>query len=368
MGEMSAVEGAKQLRVIDADVHAEPASAAAINAYLPSRWRRYRETFGDRVYLGAGYPRIHGYRVDAYPDGGQPGSDLDLLRAQLLDHWNVEAGIININIGAPEELNSGLVVALTEALNEWVTVEWLDREPRLRASILVPYEEPGLAAAQVSRFAGDSRFVQVLLSAVAREPLGRRKYWPIYEAAVTHDLPVGFHFGGWGGFPPSGTGSPSFYFEYHAGATTSFQDLVISLVSEGVLEEFPTLKIVLIEGGFAWLAPLMWRLDRAWHLLGSEMPHLSKLPSEYIRNQIWFTTQPIEEPARPEQLQALFDHLDMDEHVMFATDYPHWDFDAPDLALPRKLRPDLRQRVLRDNARALYRLDPVTTRPVSSNG
>ena len=50
----------------------------------------------------------------------------------------------------------------------------------------------------------------------------------------------------------------------------AFHALVISLIYEGVFERFPTLKIVLIEGGFAWLAPLMWRMDRAWEAMRDE--------------------------------------------------------------------------------------------------
>ena len=59
---------------------------------------------------------------------------------------------------------------------------------------------------------------------------------------------------------------------------TAFEDQLTSLVCEGVFERFPELRIVLIEGGIAWLAPLMWRLDRACELLRAEAPQLTRCP------------------------------------------------------------------------------------------
>ena len=136
---------------------------------------------------------------------------------------------------------------------------------------------------------------------------------------------------------------------------TSMQSQVISLVFEGVFERFPTLKIVLIEGGFAWLPSLMWRMDRAYKRLHAEVPHLKQLPSAYVRRHFWLTTQPIEEPTKPQQFHQLLAHLDMNDRLMFATDYPHWDFDAPDQVFPTKIDPALEQRIMSENAKALYR-------------
>ena len=72
---------------------------------------------------------------------------------------------------------------------------------------------PELAAQEIERLAGDSRFVQVLLLAMAEMPLGRRPNWPIYRAAERHDLPIGIHAGSAYRHAPTATGWPSYYLE-----------------------------------------------------------------------------------------------------------------------------------------------------------
>ncbi|MBO0707232.1 MAG: amidohydrolase, partial [Candidatus Dormibacteraeota bacterium] len=308
---------------------------------------------------GAYYPRAndHAARTDSWPPGGgPPGSDLDFLREQLLDRWDMDIGVLTPLLGTGGQRNLEFGAAYAAAINEWQLARWLEPEPRLRGSISVEYEDGELAAREIDRVGDDRRFVQVLLSIRTAEPLGRRKYWPLYEAAVRHHLPVAVHFGGHGGFPITGAGWPSFYIEDHAGMPTAFQAQVTSLVVEGVFERFPTLRFVLIEGGFGWLAPLMWRLDDAYQRLREEVPHLRRKPSEYLREHLWITTQPMEEPERPEQLMTMLRRLDMDDRLMFATDYPHWDFDAPDQAVPASLGVERLRAIRAGNANRLYDL------------
>jgi hypothetical protein len=363
----------KATPIVDCDIHNAPVSESALRAYMPEQWRSggagggrlaaeiatQRETLGGRSYLGCEYPRAtpRAARVDAWPpSGAPPASEVAFMREQLLDRYNVEYGVLTPMLGAGEHLDLEAGAALASAINDWQIAEWLEPEPRLRASINVAYEDGELAAREIHRHGADPRFVQVLLLIRTAEPLGRRRYWPIYEAAVEHDLPVGIHYGGWGRGPITGTGFPSFYIEDTVGMATAFQDQVTSLVCEGVFERFPKLRVVLIEGGIAWVAPLMWRLDRAWRLLRSQAPRLERLPSEVMREHLWLTTQPIDEPPHARDFLAMLEQMGMNERIMFATDYPHWDFDSPERALPSGLSAPVRRAIMGANAHALYRL------------
>jgi predicted TIM-barrel fold metal-dependent hydrolase len=347
-----------KVQVIDGDIHNAPVSDRALYPFLPKRWQEYHAQFGMRGYSGGTYPRmnVNAARTDAWPPSGlPPGADLPFLREQLLDAWNMQYGICNPLVGIQGPYVE-YTAALARAVNDWQVAEWLEPEPRLKGSIVVPYEDGELAAAEIERCARDPRFVQVLLLVRSHEPLGKRRFWKLYEAAEAHNLPVGIHFGGNSGNAYTGAGWPSFYLEDHGGTSQVFQAQIASFVYEGVLERFPGLKLVLIEGGFAWLAPLMWRLDRAWKLLKSEVPDIRRAPSEQIRQQVFLTTQPMEEPPKPAFFNQLLEQLNMTDNLMFATDYPHWDFDAPDTAIPVKLPGDVEAKIMAGNAKALYGL------------
>lgn len=355
----SSTRRAKQ-PIIDCDIH-NTLSPGSLRPYLPQRWQQHENVFGQRSQGGALYPKgaPDAARGDAWPPSGlPPGGDLDFMRKQHLDPLNVEYGVLNCLSGAGVQLNPEFSAALCQAVNDWQIVEWFEKEPRLRGGVVVPYEHADLAAEEIDRVGDHPGFVQVLLVARTAEPLGRRKYWKMYEAAERHNLPIGIHFGGGTrGNPITAAGWPSYYIEDHTNMAQAFQAHVVSYVCEGAFERFPGLRVVLIEGGFGWLPPLMWRLDKHYKRLRDEVPHLTRRPSEYIKDHFWVTTQPVEEPHNPRALLTVFEHLGGTSKVMFSTDYPHWDFDAPDRAFQVRLPDDQREAIFAGNARALYGLE-----------
>ena len=83
------------------------------------------------------------------------------------------------------------------------------------------------------------------------------------------------------------------------------------------------------------------------------MPHLKRLPSEYIHDHVWLTTQPMEEPANRAHVLDAIDWIGWDR-LLFATDYPHWDYDDPAHVLPMPVSEQKKRDFFLNNALALY--------------
>jgi uncharacterized protein len=344
--------------LVDTDVHITPRSIRSLLPHLPARWRDYIRESGieslesDLYPPGSPLSAIPGSR----PADGPPGSDPDLLRTQLLDPWRPRVAITHCIYGVDGIHNPDWAAAMASAVNDWQRAEWLSGEPRLRGSIVVAGQYPERAAAEIDRLGDLPEFVQVLMPVRARLPLGSRTYWPIYEAAQRHGLAVGVYAGGASGNPITPVGAPSYYLEEYVLLAQVFQAQLVSLVSEGVLVRFPDLRIVLIEAGFTWLPPLMWRFDKNWKGLRREIPWVDRLPSEIIRDSVRLTAQPLDDPDDPGRLLEVVDRLGSDRMLMFSTDYPHHQFDDPVRSAPTGLSTEAMTRFLGRNALDTYRL------------
>lgn len=351
-----------EVQVVDTDVHPSPRSNEELLKYLGGEAAELPAAAFDAIETPIYVAPNKAQRLDSYsPAGGPPCSDPEFVEKQLLREAGVDYAIM-LPLTARPMANPDHEAALCRATNRWLADTWLSRynsHQRYRGAIRVCSTDASLAATEIRAWRGDRRFVEVMLVPYTFAPLGQQQHWPIYEAATECDLPIAVHVNrAPGARLLTPVGYSSYFIEHHALYPLLYATHLASMVFEGVFERFPTLRVAFVEGGFSWLVPFMWRLDQFWYRLRSEVPNVSRPPSEYIRERVRFTTQPFEEPDQPSDLLTVFDHAPANELLMFSTDYPHWDFDDPQWVL-RKLREEERQRILRDNALEFYGLPSV---------
>ena len=346
--------------LVDTDIHPMMLERS-LDERLSERWRQRYRDFGVRIAPPpAIYPRVRnsGYRVDAWPEGGFPGSDLDLLRRQLLDEHDVRYGLLNPLQGQVWGADSpDLAAVLCGALNDWILEEWLEPEPRLLGSVCVPFEHPDLAVREIERCAGDARFAHVLLPASAESPLGNRRYWPIYEAAA---IEAGFRSRS---TPPasSSTAAP-------AGRRTTSRSTSGNAQRDGRQIDQHGLRGRLrgvpraagrAPGGRRQLGggADVGGSTRSWGVL-RERGAAPDATAVRVLPRALLVHHPADRGARGTRgpRRAPSSTSAWATACMFATDYPHWDFDAPKQALPRALGEQLRTAILAGNACALYDL------------
>ncbi|MBN8906145.1 MAG: amidohydrolase [Rhodospirillales bacterium] len=342
---------------IDCDVHPALPNTRVLLPYLDAYWREHVTMRGlERDdYTAAAFPPNApiNARPDWKPASGPAGSELASLQAQARDAFQSRFAICNGLHGTPTIFAEDLAAAFCRAINDWIVAEWLDRDPRLRASIVVPMHSPELAAKEVERCAADPRFVQVLVWQMQELPLGRRFHWPLYRVAEQLDLPIGIHAGSSYRHAPTNLGWPSYYIEDYVSWSTGFAGVLNSLISEGVFVEFPRLKVVLIESGVTSLPAWMWRANKTWRGVRAEVPWLEKSPADYAREHVRLTIQPFDAPPRQDQLQRVIEEIGSEEMLLFSSDYPHWHYEGTD-AVPDGLSGSLLRKIQVDNALATY--------------
>ena len=345
--------------IIDCDVHVYPRDPEELQRYLPLPWKHWYR--GESRPFYQHMPPLHGSRQDAFPpDGGKPGTDPDTLRRQLIDAYGIRHAILLPRSFVNMYPDPDYATALARAFNDWLLDTWLTRyngDGCFRGSLTVAQQDPQAAAAEIERLSGNDYLVQVMVDSGARAPFGQRQYLPIYEQCAAHALPFAIHPGtdGAGINVQHTQGYPTHLIEWHSLLSLSFQSHLVSFITEGVFERFPEFTVVLVEGGVAWLAPLVWRLTDHWRSMRAEVPWMVRPPLEYLHRNVRLTTQPLENPDDPGHLAALLQSIDAQRILMFASDYPHFDFDSP-AAVSRRLPRAMLPAILHDNAARLYGL------------
>lgn len=327
------------VRVVDCDVHPYPRKGALLEYLDPKvakeQMARAKGANNGIFYDAPEYNFAKAMRVDSFPDDGEFAcSDPTMAFRQLVLDSGSDAVILGPTSGGGGDTDEE-VSAMAAATNLWQESNWLDSENnwhgRFFGSICANITEPDVAAREIEKWAGHDKYKQVLIHAEHRPAWGHPKYDPVWAAATKHNIPVACHLGrGKHNLLPM---SPVGYMTYNHDFMVTYSMLaanqVMSLIFDGTFERFPTLRIVFIEHAFSWILPLMWRMDAIYAARGADTAVLTKKPSEYVKDNIFFTTQPLDYPEDKLELTNALEWMEADKILLFSSDYPHWTFDEP---------------------------------------
>jgi predicted TIM-barrel fold metal-dependent hydrolase len=339
------------MRILDADLH-HHFRWSDLFSYLPEGTRM-------PYYGGEPVPKVTGaFREDTIsPRGGPPASDPEFVVEDHLNRWGIDYAILSC--GSTLALNAlpdvDFAGAIARAANDWTIENWFPVDERYLGAVTICANNAEQAAEEIRRVGTNPRMVTV----VCTNPptlLGQAPMHPIYEACSDVGLPLTLHPGALNLFAGRPVSGPTSRCEYRATMGLMGIQHVASLLFEGVFVRYPKFRFVLNEWGTAWLPFALWRFDMEYREHREEVPWLTSLPSEYVRDHIRFTTQPLEESGNKTGLSSLMGLIDGSDMLMFSSDYPHHDFDNPQVAASM-FSDDARPNVFFENARAWYRLD-----------
>lgn len=343
--------------VYDVDVH------VTYNGELQREVARYM----DKPYRNYVDPdAVKGGKDFRYPSEGIPKdiggkrkfeitdvTDAGTVTAELCDGFGVDHPVLNVLAPLDSVFTSARAVEEMQGINNVVLDRFLDENDDFLGAISLSLRRPEAAVEEIERLGDEKQVVGAFMVSGQefQRPIGDPSYDVVYEALADNGLTPMYHATNFSRkvrvLRDYETG-----FEHHSVAGPwSIMYGLVSLIGQGVPAKFPELNFVMLEGGVGWVPFYMARLNREYNQWRSELPLLEQSPEAYLRDQFYFATQPLGEFDDPRDMVRLLETVGA-ESLMFATDFPHYDFDNPKTIdrFFRQMEADDRERVLNGNA------------------
>ena len=258
-------------------------------------------------------------------------------------------------LGLADHPQVEMQVLLGRAYTRWVADTLLPHEPRMKTMCLLPITDPKAALQIVKDFGGTDGVVGFVITGNNNKPVHHNDLMPVYAEIEARGLALAFH----GGITWNNNQMRlvNRFIGMHALSFVMCNMVhLTNWVLNGMPERFPKLKVIWIESGLAWVPFMMQRLDNEYLMRVSEAPLLKRLPSDYIR-EMYFSNQPMER-TNLELVQSTFKAIHAETQLLYASDWPHWDFDLPSVIWDLPFLSEAAKRnILGLNAARLYNLD-----------
>jgi uncharacterized protein len=360
-------EKLEDILIVDCDVHVHESPGALI-PYCDMPWKKALENIKDArewyLDIPAFSPGVSDGSYQAkFPtahEGARMVHTAEQMREEL-DEIHVDIGILFPDhlLKLPVLTQTPYAAALARAYNAWLLEEWCSVEQGLLGCVIACNHDPQDAAREIRKYADEPGIVGVYLPCAGIDPLwGHRMYDPIYEAAQEADLPVLLHSVTVTHpvFPFNNHGFDTEIGRHSCSHTFSIMANIVHMITTGVPVRYPDLRVAVTEAGISWVPFLMNRLDKEYLERRREVPFLEERPSHYLK-KMYFATQPVEEPENLGDLVKFMELYDGEDNTIFASDWPHHDFDHPMKVHQVPFTNEVRRKVFGENAMRLFNID-----------
>jgi predicted TIM-barrel fold metal-dependent hydrolase len=360
-------EKLEDILIVDCDVHVHESPGALI-PYCDMPWKKALENIKDArewyLDIPAFSPGVSDGSYQAkFPtahEGARMVHTAEQMREEL-DEIHVDIGILFPDhlLKLPVLTQTPYAAALARAYNAWLLEEWCSVEQGLLGCVIACNHAPQDAAREIRKYADEPGIVGVYLPCAGIDPLwGHRMYDPIYEAAQEADLPVLLHSVTVTHpvFPFNNHGFDTEIGRHSCSHTFSIMANIVHMITTGVPVRYPDLRVAVTEAGISWVPFLMNRLDKEYLERRREVPFLEERPSHYLK-KMYFATQPVEEPENLGDLVKFMELYDGEDNTIFASDWPHHDFDHPMKVHQVPFTNEVRRKVFGENAMRLFNID-----------
>jgi predicted TIM-barrel fold metal-dependent hydrolase len=361
--------GLERIAIVDCDCHHyelaclreiapyadNPALRAALAEYSEAAFANFMlpNSIGDRRLAG---------RMGASYDFPPPGLDGHPVAAAV--GYSMDRMFIDYSVLFPTPMLAlgthpmpDMEAGLALAYDRWLVDRVLSEDPRIKSMLYLPMSDPDACVEIIEELGDRPGVIGFMVTAVRYAPLYQNRYVPVYRALDERGLPLAFHSGVhyWGdrAFEQFNRfiGVHALGFPFYASVQLT------NIVLNALPVRFPNIRWIFMEAGVAWIPFVMHRLDSEYRLRSSEAPLLERLPSEYILD-FHFTTQPLEMPSRIGDLAAIFEMIDAERTLLYASDFPHQDWDMPSVIWDLPFIDErAKRRILGENALELFGLE-----------
>lgn len=327
-----------EITIVDNDIHTAYRTETIRNKIADRLEEPYKTHLTAENLNYGPYPRDSFPKAGLLSTGGRTEDTVagtpHGIQEELIDDFGVDIGILNSLQKFDLIPSRERAVREMRAVNDVFVEHFLDDYSEFRGLAMVQTQDPEAAAEEINRMASEDDIVGVLiLNGASDKPLGDPIYDVIYKAAQDNDLPVAYHSSA-NGYAQN----RRFPFMYNDLQTYSavhnlahpFANMVTatSLITNEVPAKFPDLDFVFLEMDLNIVPLLYGRLNREAKQQPYEFPLMDKAPEEYMRDQFYWGTQPTPEPMDTQHVRNTIDTIGA-ENLLFATDFPHQDFDKP---------------------------------------